>query len=220
MVRHNYFPCWALRLMTNIFASFSIVACGRGEYVRLLLEDAGIPYQYIRIPIPEWESGYKAKMIEEGIRSPTLPYITVNGQYYGKTFPLNRFIARTLGQYEGKTEADRHLVDSCADIINDWIVKWAHCTFHAYNEEEFQQYKEKYVIKQYKVWNDILSDRPQGRYILGEEISYADLALYHILEEDNEEMVFKSDKYPHIVALIEAIQNRPNIKKYLATGRK
>lgn len=202
------------------FASFSIAVRGRAEYIRLLFEDAALPYEYVRIPMPEWKSEHKVKLIEQGIRSPTVPHITVDGQYYGKTFPIIRFIARKLGQYEGKTVADNHLVDSCSDLINDWIVEWVHCTFYPNNEQEAQQYKEKYVIEQYKLWNDILSDCTEGPYILGQEISYADLALYHVLEEHNEEMVFESDKYPHIVVLIEAIQNKPNIKKYFATGRK
>lgn len=82
-----------------------------------------------------------------------------------------------------------------------------------------KSYKEEYLPQQLELWNTILSNRKKGPYILGDEVSYADFGLYHILESDNKEMQFDVDKYPKIQAFAHAIEARPNIVKYFAAGR-
>lgn len=57
------------------------------------------------------------------------------------------------------------------------------------------------------------------RDLLGESISYADFALYHMLEDDFS-LNFDDIEYLYIATFVEAVQNRPNLKVYFATDRK
>lgn len=189
---------------------------GRGEYVRLLLEDAGVDFKYVRHNAAGWQEK-KKEMLAQNIRAPTMPFITLDGKYYGKTVPLMRFISKKLGKYQGENDDEEQLLDSYTDIIMDWAGKWAGAIF-GNNEETLKSYRAEYVPQSHKTWDDILSDVTSGPYLLGDRISYADFALYHILEDDNEAQV-DATSYPHLAAFVQAIQARPNLSKYLATDR-
>ncbi|RCI04010.1 hypothetical protein CU098_011149 [Rhizopus stolonifer] len=192
---------------------------GRGEYVRLLLEDAGVDFEYDRCTFEEWGI-QKEKLIAQGIHKPTLPYITIDGKYYGNTAPIMRFISKKLDKYQGKDEDEAQLVDAYADTVTDDITRWAAANFRGI-EQLTQKYNEVDRPQAFETYERILGSKP-GPYLLGEEVSYADFFLYHYLEDDAsafEASDFKST-HPHLAAFIEAIQNRPNLKKYLATDRK
>lgn len=147
-----------------------------------------------------------------------MPYIvTTDGQHYHKTFPILRYISHNLGRYAGRNEEEAQVVDASADIIIEWISKCVGALMSG-NECLLVNYKENYMPIQLELWNTILSQK-KGPYILDDEVSYADFSLYHILESDNKEMGFDVDKYPNIQAFADAIEARPNISKYFATGR-
>jgi glutathione S-transferase len=188
---------------------------GRGEYVRLLLEDAGVDFEYVRLSAAEWKEE-KAKLLANKIRAPTMPYITIDGKYYGKTLPLLRLISHKLGKYGGRNEEEAHLVDAYTDIVMDWAGKWAEALFGSNAEEALKTYKETTIPEFMNTFEDILSDT-EGPYLLGQEISYADFALYHLLEDDGS--AIDASTHPRLTAFVQAIENRPNIKAYLATDR-
>lgn len=190
---------------------------GRGEYVRLLLEDAGVDFEYVKHTFAEWKD-HKQQLVEQKIRHPTMPYITIDGKYYGKTAPLLRFISHKLNKYQGSNEDEVQLLDSYTDDIMDWVSRWAGSTFGSFNEVSIKTYKEETAPQFYKTFNDILSDTP-GPFLLGEAITYPDFALYHIMEDDSN-VTFNVKALPHLATFVEAIRNRPNLKTYFATDRK
>lgn len=100
----------------------------RGENVKLLLEDAGLDHEYVRVKQDSDYPARKAKLIEEGLFSATLPYIEVGDKRLGKTVPIMRYISTKLGgKYHGSTDEENHLLDSVAEITNDWFesLKWS-----------------------------------------------------------------------------------------------
>ncbi|KAG2203403.1 hypothetical protein INT47_010101 [Mucor saturninus] len=189
---------------------------GRGEYVRLLLEDAGVEYEYVRHTFAEWKD-HKQKLLDEKIRDPTLPYVTIDGKYYSKTAPLLRFFSNKLNKYEGSNADEIQLLDAYADMIMDWSTKWAGTVFGSFTEAFSKTYKEEIGPTYYKSFNDILSDT-KGPFLLGETITYPDFALYHIMEDDSN-VTFDAKAYPHLDAFVDAIRNRPNLKTFFATDR-
>lgn len=189
---------------------------GRGEYVRLLLEDAGIDYEYVRFNFSQWTE-QKAKLMEQGIHDPHLPYITVDGKHYANTVPIMRFICKKINKYQGDNEDEFQLIDAYSDRIVDWASFWGDALFGG-DEATVKRYKEKQVPQQHKTWNEILSDS-KGPYLLGETITYVDFILYHMLEDDSDAKV-DAEAYPHLAAFIQAIQARPTLVKYFATDRK
>lgn len=189
---------------------------GRGEYVRLLLEDAGIDYEYVRYSAAQWKEE-KPRLLERGIRSPTMPYITVDGKYYGNTVPIMRFISKKLNKYQGENDDEEQVLDAYSDKLMDWAARWGNALFLA-DETVLAKYKEEQVPQQHKAWDEILSDK-SGPYLLGEKITYADFVLYHLLEDDSDAKV-DAEAYPHLTAFVQAIQARPSLVKFLSTDRK
>ncbi|CEP19121.1 hypothetical protein [Parasitella parasitica] len=189
---------------------------GRGEYVRLLLEDAGIDFKYIRHDAAEWGK-LKQELLDKNIRAPTMPYITVDGEYFGKTVPIMRYISRKLGKYEGSNDKENQLLDAYSDIIMDWASRWAAALFSEDIPKATELYKGKQAPDAYKAFEEILSDT-EGPYLLGKEISYADFLLYHIMEDDGSEI--NSESQPRLSRFKTEFEKRPNLAKYLATERK
>ncbi|KAI8062831.1 glutathione S-transferase [Gilbertella persicaria] len=192
---------------------------GRGEYIRLFLKDAGVDFEYVRCSFEEW-GAQKQKLSAQGVLKPTMPYITIDGKYYGKTAPIMRFISKKLGKYQGKDEDEAQLVDAYADSLLDDIFRWVAASFGGI-EQLTKKYNNTDRPQSLQSYEQVLGGN-QGPYLLGEEVSYADFLLYHYLEDDG--FVFEASDlkstHPHLATFIEAIQSRPNLKKYLATDRK
>ncbi|KAF7926761.1 uncharacterized protein EAE97_010270 [Botrytis byssoidea] len=59
----------------------------------------------------------------------------------------------------------------------------------------------------------------KGPFITGNEITYADMALYQLLHDES---LTKDERqglkeYPRLVQLVDAVEDRPNIKKFLTS---
>lgn len=145
-----------------------IAICGRGEPLRLLLNDAGIKFEYIRLTFSEWPS-IKQKLIEDGCRIPTLPYlVTKSGKIYGATAPLLRLISKKLNKYIPKNAEDEYLADAYSDIYLDWMNKWVN-VFISKDPKATNDYETTYRDNQQTNWENILSDKG-GPYIFGGEV--------------------------------------------------
>ncbi|KAL0576430.1 hypothetical protein ABG067_008931, partial [Albugo candida] len=123
-----------------------------------------------------------------------------------------------LGQYEGQNDDENQLLDAYTDLVLDWANKWATALFSG-NEELSKKHETEYVPQALNTWNDILSDVTSGPFILGDRITYADFALYHVLE-DASPVSIDAQVHPHIAAFTKAIDSRHNLSKYLASERK
>ncbi|KAI8967885.1 glutathione S-transferase [Mycotypha africana] len=188
---------------------------GRGEYVRLLLIDAGLDFKYVRHTFDEWKVLKQQLIEQQNAGIPTMPFMYIDGKYYSKTVPLMRFIARKLGQYEGKDDDENQLLDAYSDMIMDWATAWAIATFRG-TDEQRENYKTTTSPEKYETWETILSNK-KGPYVLGERITYVDFLLFHVLEDDDH---VDALKHPNLSKFVEAMKNRPNLKPYLATDRK
>jgi len=60
-----------------------------------------------------------------------------------------------------------------------------------------------------------------GPYIVGKKVTYADLVLYQILHDEqliqNGRQGLKD--YPRLAKLVDSVENRPNVKKFLESDR-
>ncbi|CAO3691003.1 unnamed protein product [Rhizopus stolonifer] len=183
---------------------------GRGEYIRLLLEDAGLDYEYVRLTFAQWGEK-KVELSKQGIPGPTMPFITVGDKYYGKTAPIIRFIAKKLGKYNGVNDDEEQLLDAYADTVLDWAGKWAAAIFSG-NEENIKTYEETHRVTAQSSVNSMLAST-EGPYIFGEKITYVDFMIYHMADDDTKAVV-DAKAYPHLHKLLEAIRSRPSLKKH------
>jgi len=60
-----------------------------------------------------------------------------------------------------------------------------------------------------------------GPYVVGEKVTYADLVIYQICHD--EQLTQDGRKglkdYPRLVKLVDAVENRPNVKRFLQSDR-
>jgi glutathione S-transferase len=60
----------------------------------------------------------------------------------------------------------------------------------------------------------------RGPYIIGNEVTYADLVLFQLLHDEN--LIQDGRKglkeYPRLTALVDAVQNRSNVKKFFESS--
>ncbi|CEI62384.1 unnamed protein product [Fusarium venenatum] len=197
-----------------VYHYLAIGKLGRGEVVKLFLTDAGIPFEEKRYPFDDTWKETSEKLKSQGItRTGQLPAVEYKGlvlnQAYLQHIPILRFLSRELGKYDGQTSQDKYLVDAMADIYIEWRSGWASNLSNA-----SEDYKNKTVPKYYDLLEKYYSER-EGPYLLGDEVSYADFAVYMSIDNDTRTKTIPSKIPDVLLKLKEAFENRPNIAEYI-----
>ncbi len=195
---------------------------GRGEYVRLALEDAGADY----VDVARSERGMAAMMRMMEADSGRPPFA-----------PPFANILLYLGSRHGlapKAEAGRLWVHQLQLTIADFVVE-IHDTHHPigaslYYEDQRQPAKKRTdefwrerVPKYLGYFERLLQDNG-GSYLTGRRATYADLSLFQIVEGLRyafpKRMKAFEREIPGVVDLHDRVAARPNIKAYLASDRR
>ncbi|KAJ2993161.1 hypothetical protein HDV02_002601 [Globomyces sp. JEL0801] len=188
---------------------FDLGSKGRGEVVRLFFAEAGVEFKDHRIQFADWPA-LKEKYISEGFNIVgSLPVVELNNQRLTQSIPTLRYLSKKLGKYNGSNDEEAYLVDQVADILIDWRASWASSNFGK-TEAHINQVLPKIL----RSVNDFLTRR-NGPYILGSELSYADIFIYQFLNDDGLLGSATLDSYAGIKKFITNFEARPNVSKYL-----
>lgn len=206
---------------------------GRGEFVRLALEEAGVPYADVaRGP------GGMARMMAamDGPDHPSFapPFLKAGELLIGQTANILLF----LGQRHGlapEDEQGRLWVNQIQLTIADLVAE-AHDTHHPiatslYYEDQRPEAKRRAAdfietrIPKFFDWFEGILGRPEPKdYLLGERVSYADLSLFQLvagLRYAFPQALARIDAgYPLLSALHDRVAQRPRIAAYLASKRR
>jgi glutathione S-transferase len=208
---------------------------GRGEFVRLALEEAGAPYVDVAI-----EKGMDAMMAAWRDASAARPSFAPPFLKHGK-----RIIGQTanillyLGDRHGlapKAEADRLWTHQIQLTIADFVVE-AHDLHHPlggdfYYEDQkpesrrrAENFRTSRLPKHLAWFETILSRNPRGdRHLVGGRPTYADLSLYHWVEGLKYALPVATGKAlrkaPKVAALAASVATRPRIAAYIESGRR
>ncbi|ORZ01461.1 hypothetical protein BCR43DRAFT_434583, partial [Syncephalastrum racemosum] len=191
---------------------------GKGENVKLLLQDSGVSHEYIRPERDQWPA-LKQQMIDRGCFPGVMPIVELeDGKLYGGTIPAMRVLSRKLGKYLPSDEEDQYMADSVADLSLDWAsaITLVFRKIVRLTQEEHQN--TVYPIHAGRM-DRIYSNR-EGPFLLGSEVCYTDFLIYHLLQEEGKTaQVSKIDQteYPHLAKLAQAIESRPNLKEYISS---
>jgi glutathione S-transferase len=213
---------------------------GRGEFIRLALEEAGADYVDV-IRLPEAEGGGRQAMLDfladaGHARPPFAPPILKAGRLVLAQTPN---ILMWLGQRHNlapKSDASRLWCNQLAMTIADFLVE-AHDVHHPlakafYYEDQREEAKRRAsdfvparMPKFFGYMERVLAANPSGdRHLVGKRISYADLGLFQIVEGMRyafpRTMARLEPHYPKIVALHATVAARPRIRAYAASGRR
>jgi glutathione S-transferase len=208
---------------------------GRGEFVRLALEEAGAEYSDIA------RAEGSAPMIElresEDVEQPPFapPFLKVGNRLIGQTANILLFLGDRHG-LAPKSEAGRLWTNQIQLTIADLVVE-AHDTHHpiggdAYYEEQkpealrrAQAFRKNRIPKFLGWFEAILERNPRGdRYLVGGRVSHADLSLFQVVEGLSyafpRAMKRELPKVPRVTALRDRVSCRPRIRAYLESDRR
>ena len=212
---------------------------GRGELIRLFLEDAGIAYVDVA-RLPEAEGGTSRavlKLVREG-QGKIIPYaspiVRIDGEHLvWQSSNILQVIADREGRLPKDAVARSHLQGlqlTAADLIAE-----AHDTHHpiatslTYEEQAdaavlaAQAFVDKRIPNFLWLFEETLL-RSEGDYLLGDTCHYADTPLFQAVTGLGyafpKAMAHYAAEFPHVMALVDKVKARPQIASYLASERR
>ncbi|GGF10281.1 glutathione S-transferase [Aliidongia dinghuensis] len=209
---------------------------GRGEFVRLALEDAGAAY----IDMAREAGGMPAMMALMGSRTelqpPFAPPFLKDGDLI---IPHVANILLYLGPKLGLAPADegqRFVAHGLQLTITDMVAE-VHDTHHPlstdlYYEDQKEAAKVRAsafirnrIPKFLGYFERVLKRNPHGAgQIVGDRITTLDLSLFQLIEGLHyafpRAMAPFAERYPALRALCQTVRERPNIARYLASERR
>jgi glutathione S-transferase len=209
---------------------------GRGEFVRLALEEAGAPYH----DVARNKAGMAEMMAmledERLTHRPFAPPFLVDGDLIiGQTAA----ILLHLGDRHGlapKTTKGRLWVHQLQLTIADMVAE-AHDTHHPIGVELYYEdqkpealrraksFREHRIPKFLRWFDAVLARNPKGNgYLVGVSVSYADLSLFQLIEGLRYAFPRRMKRcladMPKLAVHRDLIAGRPHIKAYLASDRR
>lgn len=206
---------------------------GRGEYVRLALEDAGAAYSDV---CRHSERGVAAmmKMMESNNGTPSFapPFLKSGQRVIGQTANILFYLGGRHG-LAPKADAGRLWINQLQLTIADLVLE-IHDTHHPlgpsmYYEDQKAPAKQRSdafwkerVPKYLGYFERLLTSN--GRYVAGRRVTYVDLSLFQIVEGLRYAFPKRMAKFepaiPRLIELHDRIAVRPNLKAYLASDRR
>jgi len=203
---------------------------GRGEFVRLALEEAGEDYEDVA---RGWHGtdALMAALKEGPTPSFAPPFLRVDGMTIGQTAVILMY----LGERHGLAPQDtagrlwtHQLQLTIADLVGE-----AHDTHHPvgnglYYEDQKEEARRRAadftaarIPKFLSYFSHVLGDQD---YLQGETVTYADLSLFQVLEGLDYAFPKATARalaqHPNLAALRQRVAARPRIAAYLGSSRR
>jgi len=211
---------------------------GRGEFVRLALEDAGADYRDVaRLP-EDQGGGVKALMTmmrseEVDLHPLAPPFLKVGDQIIAQTANILDYLGPRLG-LAADDEASRRRVHQLQLTVADFISE-AHDVHHPiasslYYEDQRAEARRRAPLfisermPKYLGYFERVLERNGGTYMVGASVSYVDLSMFQLIAGLDyafpRAMAQQSPKIPLLRAIHQRIPARPRLAAYLASPRR
>jgi glutathione S-transferase len=209
---------------------------GRGEFVRLALEEGGADY----VDMARRKGGM-AKMMRlldgRKVARPSFapPFLKAGDMLIGQTANILFYLGRRLGLApagEAGSLWTHQLQLTLADLVDE-----IHDTHHPiasslYYEDQKREagrraadFRKNRLPKYLGYFERVLERNPQGpHHLVGARTTYADLSLFEVMAGLHyafpRSLARLGRRYPHIASLRQRIADRPRIAAYLASLRR
>ncbi|XP_076460332.1 glutathione S-transferase-like [Babylonia areolata] len=203
---------------------------GRSEFIKLVLEEAGVPYMMVHDKVLElfrqgqW-TGYPVFAV---------PVIEKGGFSLSQTGVACRYLGKKHGLYPASEEDEWH-ADQINTTVHDYIGE-GRLAFHGKNwaasyfdqVEETKPYQELFVKERMpkflQHFEKALAANKGGRgFMVGDSVTYVDLAVLHVLRATQSQFpeAWEAQKtsIPLLVAFKDRMSERPRLKAYFASSR-
>jgi glutathione S-transferase len=206
---------------------------GRGEYVRLALEEAGA--DYIDVARGERALAAMMKMMEARSGMPPFapPFLKAGKLVIGQTANILLYLGSRHG-LAPKPEAGKLWVNQLQLTVTDFVAE-IHDTHHPigvslYYEDQrgpakkrTEEFWNERVPKYLGYFEELLQNNG-GSYLTGRRVTYIDLSLFQLVEGLRyafpKRMKAFERKIAGLVDLHDRVAARPNIKAYLNSDRR
>lgn len=210
---------------------------GRGEFVRLALEEAGADYIDVAREPGRGTGAMLAIMKSES--EPHIPFAPPFLKDGDLIIPHVANILFYLGPKLGLTpenERLRYVANGLQLTVTDFVAE-VHDTHHPidtslYYEDQKQEAKARSaafirerIPKFLGYFERVLRQNPEGtNHLVGGALTYVDLSLFQVIEGLGyafpKAMAKRRAEYPGLLALHDAVAKRSNIARYLASPRR
>ncbi len=206
---------------------------GRGEFVRLALEEAQADY----VDVARQKNGTRAlmKMLEDASEpSFAPPFLVAGEQTVGQVANILLFLGARHA-LAPRALAGRLWINQLQLTIADLVAE-AHDTHHPiasslYYEDQKKEAKRRSadflaarVPKFFDYFEGVLAEAGRGGYFTGARVSYADLSMFQVIAGLRYAFPLSMARieagYPRLLALHDQVAARPNIAAYLASKRR
>jgi glutathione S-transferase len=194
---------------------------GRGEFVRLMLEDAGAPYiDVARLPVSAG-GGVAAitRLLRDeqaGLAPFAPPILRIGELLIAQVANICHFLGPRLGLAPAD-EAGRH------DTHHPLSTGRYYEDQKDAARERARDFREQRLPKFLAYFNKTL-ERSGGRQLVGDAIAYPDLSLFQVLEglayAFPRAAARETAKVPALLALRDRVRERPKLAAYLASDRR
>lgn len=213
---------------------------GRGEFIRLTLEEAGVKY----VDVAQDKDGEDAairklqRVLDDAkLAHPpfALPVLKAGSLLISQTANILMYLG-ARHRLAPAGEAGRLWTHQLQLTIADWVVE-IHDTHHPLGATEYYEDQKVEARKRSKLFlkhrlpkylgyfETVLKQNPSGdQFLVGSKLTYSDLSLFQVIEglryafPKNLSRIQR--KYPKVIALHARVLKRPRIAAYLASGRR
>jgi len=210
---------------------------GRGEFVRLALEEAGADYADVGRGADGADFEAVADVLDaDGAHPPFAPPVLVDGDV---VIAQTANILAYLGERHGLVPDDpagRYWTAQLQLTLADWVDE-IHDTHHPigselhYEDQQLEARRRAAHFRTYRLpkftgyFERVLANNPTSdSHLAGESISYADLSLFQVIAGLRyafpKAMAATEPNHPRVAALHDAVAARPRIAAYLESERR
>ncbi len=209
---------------------------GRGELVRLILEDAGVPYLDIA-RLPKEAGGGVERILEmrrgevAGLPPYAPPILKVGDLVIAQTAVICDFLGRRFGLV-GPSEKERLAALQLQLTIMDVFAE-AHDVHHPVSVTKFYEEQrdeaieaaKAFVAERLPAWLayfERVAARSPGQGLVGAEVGYVDLSLFQMIEGLRYAFpkAMARQTAPRVFALVDRVRARPSLQLYLESDRR
>ncbi|MQM37115.1 hypothetical protein KBTX_01105 [wastewater metagenome] len=211
---------------------------GRGEFVRLALEEAGAAYEDVGRRGDGADFGAVAEVLERaGVAEVPFapPVLEADGRLISQTASILLYLGRRHG-LAPSDEAGELWANQLQLCVTDWVVE-IHDTHHPlgpslyYEEQTAEAARRAAVFRQDRLpkwlgyFEQVLAANPAGdAYLVGDALSHVDLSVFQVVAGLRyafpRAMAALEPDYPRVVALHDRVAARPAIAAYLDSPRR